>query len=107
MNGLRILVVRLGAMGDVIHTLPAVASLKHSFPHSRVTWLIRPRWLPLLENNPYVDEAIPLERSVSASFAEAGRLRARRFDLAVDFQGLMQTALLAAVVRPVKLVGFA
>jgi heptosyltransferase-1 len=102
----RILVLRLSSMGDVIHTLPAVASLKHSFPHSRLTWLIRPRWQPLLEGNPYVDEVIALERSVSASFAEARRLRARHFDLAVDFQGLIQTALLAAAVRPNKLVGF-
>jgi heptosyltransferase-1 len=103
----RILVLRLSSMGDVIHTLPAVASLKHSFPRSRVTWLIRPRWTALLENNPYVDEVIPLERSVSASVAEAGRLRARHYDLAVDFQGLMQTALLGVLVRPNKLVGFA
>jgi heptosyltransferase-1 len=102
----RILVLRLSSMGDVIHTLPAVASLKHSFPHSRVTWLIRPRWQPLLEGNPYVDEVIPLERTVSASFAESKRLRARHFDLAVDFQGLIQTALLAAAVRPNKLAGF-
>ena len=103
----RILVLRLSSMGDVIHTLPAVASLKHSFPHSRLTWLIRPRWAALLENNPYVDEVIPLERSVRTSVAEASRLRARRYDLAVDFQGLMQTALLGVLARPNKLVGFA
>ena len=49
------LVVRLGAMGDVIHALPAVASLKHSFPHSHLTWVVRPRWMPLLEGNPFLD----------------------------------------------------
>ena len=93
-------------MGDVIHTLPAVASLKHSFPHCSLTWLIRPRWAPLLADNPYVDEVIPLERSLAAAFAEARRLRARHFDLAVDFQGLIQTAALAAGVKPAKLAGF-
>ncbi len=102
----RILVIRLSSMGDVIHTLPAVASLKHSFPHSRVTWLVRPRWAPLLAGNPYVDETIPVERSIGASWAEARRLRSRHFDLAVDFQGLIQTALLARAARPTKLVGF-
>src|SRR5436309_820060 len=102
----QILVIRLSSMGDVIHTLPAVASLKNSFPRSRVTWLIRPRWMPLLESNPYVDEVIPLDRSLGASFAEALRLRARHFDLAVDFQGLIQTAALAAAVKPAKLAGF-
>jgi lipopolysaccharide heptosyltransferase I len=106
MAELRILVIRLSSMGDVIHTLPAAASLKHSFPDSRLTWLVRPRWAPLLEGNPYVDEVVPVERSVGASWAEARRLRARHFDLAVDFQGLIQTALLAAAVRPDKLIGF-
>jgi heptosyltransferase-1 len=93
-------------MGDVIHTLPAAASLKHSIPNSRLTWLIRPRWAPLLESNPYIDEIIPVERSFAASFAEARRLRARHFDLAVDFQGLIQTAALAFAVKPSKLAGF-
>ncbi|MSV36194.1 MAG: lipopolysaccharide heptosyltransferase family protein [Bryobacterales bacterium] len=106
MAELRILVIRLSSMGDVIHTLPAVASLKHRFPHSHLTWLVRPRWTPLLEGNPYVDEVVAVERSVSASFAEARRLRARHFDLAVDFQGLIQTALLGAAARPRKLAGF-
>jgi len=102
----RILIVRLSSMGDVIHTLPAVASIKHSIPHSRVTWLIRPRWAPLLEGNPYVDEIIPVERSVAVSFTQARRLRARHFDLAVDFQGLIQSAALAAATKPVRLAGF-
>jgi heptosyltransferase I len=102
----QILVVRLSSMGDVIHTLPAAASLKHSIPNSRLTWLIRPRWAPMLEGNPYVDEIISVERSFTASFAESRRLRARHFDLAVDFQGLIQTAALAAAVKPAKLAGF-
>jgi len=102
----QILVVRLSSMGDVIHTLPAAASLKHSIPNSRLTWLIRPRWAPLLAGNPYVDEIISVERSFTASFAEARRLRARHFDLAVDFQGLIQTAALAFAAKPTKLAGF-
>jgi heptosyltransferase I len=102
----RILVVRLGAMGDVIHALPAVASLKHSFPRSRVSWAIRPRWIPLIEQNPFVDEIIPLERSVTGIRAAWKRLRAGRFDLAVDFQGLVQSALVAAAAHADKIAGF-
>ena len=51
----RILVVRLGAMGDLIHTLPAVAWLKQTHPDSHLTWLVEPQWAPLLEDNPFVD----------------------------------------------------
>jgi heptosyltransferase-1 len=60
----------------------------------------------LLDGNPYVDEVITVERSFAASFAEARRLRARHFDLAVDFQGLIQTAALAFAAKPAKLAGF-
>lgn len=106
MDGARILVVRMGAMGDVIHALPAVASLKHSFPRSHVTWVIRPRWAPLLEGNPFIDEIVPLERT-PRGIAEAARaLRSRRFDFAVDFQGLLQSALVATVARANRIVGF-
>jgi heptosyltransferase-1 len=103
---MRILVVRLSSMGDVIHALPAVASLKHSFPHSHVTWVIRPRWMPLLAANPFVDEAIPFERTLSGAASTRRKLREHRFDLAIDFQGLLQSALVSAAARPDRIVGF-
>jgi heptosyltransferase-1 len=103
---MRILVVRLSSMGDVIHALPAAASLKHSFPHSHVAWVIRTRWMPLLEGNPFVDEVIPFERTLSGILAARRKLREHRFDLAIDFQGLLQSALIAAAARPDRLAGF-
>jgi len=103
---MRILVVRLSSMGDVIHALPAVASLKHSFPHSHVTWVIRTRWMPLLENNPFVDQVIPFERTLSGIAGARRKLRENRFDLAIDFQGLVQSALVAAAARPDRIAGF-
>jgi len=106
MAAYRILVVRLGAMGDVIHALPAVASLKHSFPHSHLSWVIRPRWIPLLEGNPFVDEIIPQERTVRGIASTWTRLREHRFDLAVDLQGLVQSALVTFASRANRVVGF-
>ena len=44
----RLLIVRLSAMGDVIHTLPAVQALREAFPHSHMGWLIEERWAELL-----------------------------------------------------------
>jgi len=103
----RILVVRLGSMGDVIHALPAVASLKHSFPHSRLSWVIKPRWAPLLGGNPFVDEIIPFTRSAREILATRRLLRRERFELAVDLQGLIQSALVAASAKADKIVGLA
>ncbi|SRR5581483_3472115 len=103
----RILVVRLGAMGDIIHTLPAVASLKHSFPGSHLTWAVEPQWAPLLEENPFIDRVAMLRRSSPGSILESCRdLRAERFDFVVDFQGLIKSALLASVVRADRIFGF-
>jgi heptosyltransferase-1 len=106
MDAYRILVVRLGAMGDVIHALPAVASLKHSFPHSHVTWVIRPRWMPLIEGNPFVDAVVPLERTANGIASAWRLLRQHSFDLAVDLQGLVQSALVTAAARANRVVGF-
>jgi lipopolysaccharide heptosyltransferase I len=105
-SGPRILVVRLGAMGDVIHALPAVASLKHSFPGSHLTWLIEPQWSPLLERNPYVDSVAIFERGNPGAWLRSWRkLRASRFDFAVDFQGLVKSALAASMARPDRIFG--
>ncbi len=94
-------------MGDVLHALPAVASLKHSYPHSHVTWVVNPRWRPLLEGNPFVDEIVAFNRrSIAAIFDARRKLRAGRYDIAVDFQGLIQSAVVASAARPEKLYGF-
>ncbi len=103
----RILVVRLGSLGDIIHALPAVASLKHSYPGSRLTWVVEPRWAPLLEDNPFVDRLVLLDRDTPTGFLRSWRtLRAERYDLAIDFQGLIKSALVASAARPDCIFGF-
>lgn len=103
----RILIVRLGAMGDIIHTLPAAATLKHSFPGSHLTWAIAPRWAPLLEGNPFVDRLVFIERHSFAALANSYReLRREPFDFGVDFQGLIQSALVATAARADQIYGF-
>jgi heptosyltransferase-1 len=90
-----ILVVRLGAMGDVLHALPAVSSLRASFPAARISWLIDPKWACLLEGNHAVDQVIPFDRRKAASVLDTLRiLRSDSFDTSFDFQGLLKSAAL-------------
>jgi heptosyltransferase-1 len=104
---MRILVVRLGAMGDIIHTLPAVASLKHSYPGSRVTWIVEPQWAPLLEDNPFLDRVVLLQRGTPSGIFRSWRaLRAEAYDLAIDFQGLLKSALAASATHAERIYGF-
>lgn len=102
-----ILVVRLGSMGDIVHTLPAAASLKHSFPGSRLTWVVEPQWAPLLEGNPFIDRVVLFRRGNPRAVLEScAQLRAERYDLAVDFQGLVKSAVVASLSRAERIHGF-
>jgi lipopolysaccharide heptosyltransferase I len=92
-----ILAIRLSALGDIIHALPAIASLKRSFADYRLRLLIARRWLPIVEGNPFIDELIDPKLS---------SIRRLRPDLAFDFQGLVKSALLGRLARPKKLYGF-
>jgi heptosyltransferase I len=106
-NPREILVIKPSSLGDVVHTLPAVALIKRRWPEARLRWLINPEWAPLLEGNPYVDEAILFPRQELrggrgllriAPWARGLRGRVRA-DLIVDFQGLLRSALIARLCR--------
>src|SRR4051794_2087167 len=102
-----ILAIRLGAMGDIIHALPAVASLKASFSQSKISWLVSPKWAPLLEGNPAIDDLIYFERGGLAALRDTWRrLRKRKFEVALDFQGLLQSALAGRAAHAETLYGF-
>jgi heptosyltransferase-1 len=101
-----ILVIRLGAMGDIIHALPAVASLRRSFPQRRIAWVVARKWVQMIEGNPQIDEIVPFERRGQGSLYQAWRtLRAIRPEIAIDFQGLIQSALVGRAARPQRLLG--
>jgi len=104
MNGPQILVVRLGAMGDVIHALPAVASLKEGLPHASISWIVEPRWAALLVGNPCLDQVILLDRTRLRSSLRS--LRSEHFDSVIDFQGLIKSAVIASLARAERIYGF-
>jgi heptosyltransferase-1 len=102
-----ILVVRLGAMGDIIHTLPAVAALKRGHPESPLVWAVEPKWEPLLEQNPFVDRIVLLHRESLAGLMDTRRsLRENSYELAVDFQGLIKSGLVAFAASAERTFGF-
>ena len=98
-----ILMVRMGAMGDIIHTLPAVAWLSQLSP-ARISWLVEPRWAPLLEENPLVDRVVLFRRDPGGIFQCLRELRSASYDFAVDFQGLLKSAIRRLARR--RVIGF-
>jgi heptosyltransferase-1 len=102
-----ILVVRLGAMGDIIHALPAVRALKLGHPDTPLTWVVEPRWAPLLDRNPFIDRVVLLRRdSFRGLLASYRTLRESNYKLAVDFQGLLKSAMVAAAAQSGWIYGF-
>lgn len=113
MNPGRILVLKPSSLGDIVHTLPAVAALRAKFPSAHITWMINPEWAPLLEGNPHLDDTLIFPRADFRGLP--GWLRFRRWrralkkqtrpDLILDFQGLLRTALVARAFRETPVYG--
>jgi lipopolysaccharide heptosyltransferase I len=90
----KFLVVRLSSLGDLVHTIPAVAALRAAFPAAPIDWLVDRRWLPLIEMVTCIDRAIPLDRSPRRVLALIARLRRQRYTCALDLQGRYRSAVL-------------
>src|SRR5579872_2105693 len=88
----RILLVRLRQIGDVVFTTPAVHALRRAFPHAHIAYLVEPAAAPVVRHNPHLDDVIvaPRGRGVRGFLSDltlARRLRAARYDMAIDFHG--------------------
>lgn len=101
------LIVRLGSLGDLIHTLPAVAALRHAHPDARIDWLVEAPHRELLDLVPILSSVFVMKgRSLGGWLATARELRPRRYDVALDFQGLIKSAVLARLSGARAVVGF-
>jgi heptosyltransferase-2 len=92
---LKILLIRLREIGDVVFTTPALRALRQHFPLARLTYLVEPLAAPIVGSNPSLDEVIVAPRAHLLSDVALGwRLRAARYDLAIDFHGGPRASLL-------------
>jgi heptosyltransferase-1 len=99
--------IRLGAMGDIIHAMPAAHCLSGIDGGAEVTWAVEPRWLPLFDRAAGWS-LLPVDRSSVGGLRESvRRLRERPFDLAVDLQGLLKSAITARLSLASRIIGFA
>ena len=125
----RILIVRLGAMGDVLHAQPAVQMIREALPQAEVGWAIERRWVPLLcasdfplagptsPERPLVENVHVVDtrawrksllssrtfHSISSSFSG---MRGQKYDVALDFQGAIKSAVVASLSGAASVIGF-
>lgn len=115
---MKVLIVKLGSIGDVVHTLPALAAIRNALPRAEITWVVDTRAAEILRGNEYIDRLIELDteairsngsvedlvRSLRGQVAE---IRRSRYDIALDFQGLIKSAVVAKLSGSKKRWGFA
>src|ERR1700731_3810145 len=91
----RFLIVRLGSLGDIVHTFPAVSALRESFPNAEIVWLTHPRWKLLVESGGLTSQIWTTEtRSIPTLRKTIAELRSAHWDASVDYQGLWKSAAL-------------
>ncbi len=115
-----ILIVKLSSLGDVIHTLPALTTIRRHQPAARIAWLTQPPSRELLESHGALDDLILWDRKGWSDRLRGGRwiswsthalnflrrLRSVHYDLVIDFQGLAKSAMLVALTRAHRKAGY-
>lgn len=109
-----ILIVKLSAIGDVIHALPVAHALKQQYPQSHITWVVEKPAYELLTNNSDIDEILifdkPKFKSAMGMIKNIpeffDKLRKHQFDLALDLQGLFKSAAITVLSGAKKKLGY-
>ncbi len=112
----RFLVIRLSSIGDIVHTLPAVAALGRAHPQAQIHWAVEDRFSELVRGNPFVSRVIKLDtfgwrknlasgHTLTEMVQGVDALRECPYDAAIDFQGLMKSAIFARLSHSKKRIG--
>jgi len=95
----KFLIIKLSSLGDIIHTLPALETLRRKYPFARIDWLVEERFYDFLKENPLIDKIYllrfrsPVRKNKWRIFFKTIKLiKAKRYDVAIDFQGLIKSS---------------
>jgi lipopolysaccharide heptosyltransferase I len=103
----RFLIVRLGSLGDVVHTIPTAAALRAHFPDARIDWIVDPRYLELLDLVQGLDARIGVDtRRIGTALSIVRDLRRAHYHAVIDCQGLLKSAVIARAVGGDRTIGF-
>ena len=102
-----ILFIKPSSLGDIVHAMPTCAAIRRAYPKARLTWLVKREWAGLVERIDRVDRVWPVESTLTGWLSQVALLRAERFDLVVDLQGLFRSAAIGWLSGSPLCVGFA
>lgn len=103
----QVLLIRLGALGDIIHTVPVAAAIRRAFPQAAIHWLVDLRHRGMVELVPVVDRVIGINTLSARSLMSGVReMRGTTYNVAFDLQGLLKSAVLARLSGARRVIGF-
>ncbi len=103
----RILIVKPSSLGDVVHALPTLAALRRRYSHAYFAWLVKRQWAELLARVEGLDEIIPVDPGLHGWVSVVSHVRKTQFDLVVDLQGLLRSAIVSRLSGCRTRIGFA
>jgi heptosyltransferase-1 len=108
---MRVLLVRLGALGDVVHAIPVAAAIRRAHPDARIDWLVSAKHREILDLVPVIDARIATNDKAAGGptslVAIVRLLRQTRYDVVIDLQGLIKSAVIARSAGAPRVIGFA
>ena len=110
---MKIAIVKLSAMGDIIHTMVVLEFIKKAYPNIIIDWIVEESFSPILAHNPHIDNILPInlksiKKDKKLIFREIKRVREyakNSYDLVIDAQGLIKSAIVSRLLSQ-KIVGF-
>lgn len=106
---MRVLLIKLSSMGDLIHTLPALTDAMAHIKNLEVTWVIEPSFQEVASWHPAVYKIIPMplrSRNYRGIWAAVKEIRKQKYDLVIDAQGLLKSAIIARIAKSKDIAGF-
>ena len=83
----RVLIVRLGALGDIVHAIPVAAALRRAYPSVRIDWLVSAKHREILDLVPVIDRRLVVKDRPASLLGAIRELRRNRYDVALDLKG--------------------
>ncbi len=103
----KILIVRLSALGDTLMSTPVAQALREAFPNAYIGWVVETRCAPVVEGNPFINRVHCWDKTLKGFGAIVREIRREGYELALDVQGLLKSALIPWLARIPYRVGFA
>ena len=111
---MKIAIVKLSSLGDIVHSMVVLQFIKKHYPESVIDWVVEKRFKGILENNPHINQIhtvnlnkVKRDKSLKLLFTEVSKVRKfRQYDVVIDLQGLIKSAIITKFISSRKVVGF-